>query len=389
MKKRGCQQPMIEVRHSPIHGYGVFALQRIRKGTHILEYRGDRVSHQEADERYLAKEPKDSHTFLFTVDASTVIDGGANGNEARYINHGCDPNCQSITLAKRIFIEALRTIEAGEELAYDYQIQRDADDAPDVDEVFACRCGAQRCRGSMLQAPKKPHKFEHLSAMPKRPLQRAAPRPGRRAVEVGGPSHCDASHAVRSLRDDLSGDGIAVRDGFLTQRQIRALIHCAHARRQRGDFVPARIGADRNPLRCEDIRGDSICWLTERLYPPEREVLGLLEQVRLRLNRQVFLGLFELEMHYAWYPPGAGYARHVDQPRGRGQRRVSLVLYLNQRWTARDGGELKIFAGTGQYREIEPVAGRLVAFLSAGREHEVIPARRSRLSLSGWFRGRD
>ena len=155
MKKRERRKPMIEVRHSPIHGYGVFALRRIRKGTIVIEYLGDRVSHEEADARYEDKDPKDNHTFLFTVDAGIVIDGGANGNEARYINHGCDPNCQSTTLAKRIFIEAIRTIQPGEELAYDYQIQRDSDDAPDVDEIFACRCGAEKCRGSMLEAPKK------------------------------------------------------------------------------------------------------------------------------------------------------------------------------------------------------------------------------------------
>jgi uncharacterized protein len=155
MKKRERRKPMIEVRHSPIHGYGVFALRRIRKGTTVIEYLGDRLSHEDADARYDDKDPKDNHTFLFTVDAKTVIDGGVNGNDARYINHGCDPNCQSTTMAKRIFIEAIRTIQPGEELAYDYQIQRDADDAPDVDEIFACRCGAKSCRGSMLEALKK------------------------------------------------------------------------------------------------------------------------------------------------------------------------------------------------------------------------------------------
>ena len=145
---------MIEVRHSPIHGYGVFALRRIRKGTTILEYLGDRVSHAQADARYEDKDPKDNHTFLFTVDSRTVIDAGSNGNEARFINHGCDPNCESTTRAKRIFIEAIRTIQPGEELGYDYQIQRDDDDPPDVDQIFACRCGAQSCRGSMLE-PRK------------------------------------------------------------------------------------------------------------------------------------------------------------------------------------------------------------------------------------------
>jgi SET domain-containing protein len=160
MKKppRRRRTPLFEVRHSTIHGYGVFAARRIRKGTTIIEYLGDRVSHAQADARYEDKDPDDNHTFLFTVDARTVIDAGVNGNEARYINHGCDPNCESTTLNKRIFIEAIRTIQPGEELSYDYQIQRDSDDAPNVDEIYACRCGAKNCRGSMLEAPKKPRK---------------------------------------------------------------------------------------------------------------------------------------------------------------------------------------------------------------------------------------
>jgi uncharacterized protein len=156
MKKRSS--PMIEVRHSPVHGYGVFALRKIRKGTTIMEYIGDRVSHEEADARYENKDPNDNHTFLFTVDSKTVIDGGVGGNDARYINHGCDPNCESAYQDKRIYVEAVKTIMPGEELAYDYQIQRDPEDPPNVDEIFACRCGAEKCRGSMLVARKKPRK---------------------------------------------------------------------------------------------------------------------------------------------------------------------------------------------------------------------------------------
>jgi uncharacterized protein len=148
--------PHFEVRHSRVHGRGVFALRRIRKGTHIIEYLGERVSHQLADRRYADKDPKDGHTFLFTVDAKTVIDAGVDGNEARFVNHGCDPNCQTVQIGKRIFIEAIRTIRPGDELAYDYRIQRDADDPADVDIVFRCLCGAKNCRGSMLEArPKK------------------------------------------------------------------------------------------------------------------------------------------------------------------------------------------------------------------------------------------
>lgn len=149
------RRPMIEVRHSGIHGFGVFALRRIRKGTKVIEYLGERITHDEADVRYDDRHASDNHTFLFAVDSRTVIDAGVGGNEARFINHACDPNCASANIDKRIFIEAIRTIQRGEELAYDYQIQRDSGDTPDVDEVYACRCGAAACRGSMLVAPKK------------------------------------------------------------------------------------------------------------------------------------------------------------------------------------------------------------------------------------------
>jgi uncharacterized protein len=151
---RRVRTPLYEVRHSNIHGYGVFALRRIRKGTAILEYLGERLTQAQADARHAGKDPSDGHTFLFTVDAKTVIDAGVNGNEARYVNHGCDPNCQAVETDKRIFIEALRTIQPGEELAYDYEIQRDDDDPANIDEIFACHCGAKNCRGSMLEPPR-------------------------------------------------------------------------------------------------------------------------------------------------------------------------------------------------------------------------------------------
>jgi SM-20-related protein len=198
----------------------------------------------------------------------------------------------------------------------------------------------------------------------------------------------DSAPQCNELPADLTQHGIAVRDRFLTPLHVHALVDCAEARRARGDFVPARIGAERKRQRREEIRGDSICWLTEPLLTAERELFDILEELRLELNRDALLGLFELEMHYACYPPGAAYARHVDQPRGRDQRRVSLVLYLNEHWEASDGGVLRIFADDEHYRDIEPAAGRLVAFLTPGREHAVMPTRRERLSLSGWYRSR-
>jgi len=148
--------PALEVRPSGLHGLGVFALAPIRRGTRVLEYLGERVSHQEADRRYDDKEQNDNHTFLFIVDEDTVIDAGVNGNEARFVNHGCDPNCESVIEGGRVFIEAIRAIAPGEELTYDYQIQREPGDPPDIDTIFACRCGAEKCRGTMLWPPPQP-----------------------------------------------------------------------------------------------------------------------------------------------------------------------------------------------------------------------------------------
>jgi SM-20-related protein len=187
---------------------------------------------------------------------------------------------------------------------------------------------------------------------------------------------------------EFFADGIAVCDGFLSPRRVQELIDCAATRRARGEFGAARIGAAERVQRRADIRGDSTCWLGAPLYSAEQRLLGDLEALRLDLNREGFLGLFDLELHYAWYPPGAGYARHLDQPNGRGQRQVSVIVYLNPQWTAEAGGALRLFEPGGRQRDIEPIAGRLVYFRSAGREHAVLPTRAERLSVSGWFRRR-
>ena len=218
MLKRASRQPLFEVRHSPIHGYGVFALRRIRKGTTVTEYLGDRVSHEVADARYEDKDPNDNHTFLFTVDSKTVIDGGVGGNDARYINHGCDPNCESTAQNKRIYVEAIRTIQPGEELAYDYQIQRDPEDPPDVDVIFACRCGAATCRGSMLVAPKKPRR-KTVAKTAKKPAKKAKKKS--RAAERG--ARRSAARRVPASRKAQSGRPWA---GAVTRR--------THAEKRRG-----------------------------------------------------------------------------------------------------------------------------------------------------------
>jgi hypothetical protein len=148
--------PWIRVRNSKIHGKGVFAARFIPKGTRISEYEGERLSHAEADTRYADNPIEDNHTFLFIVDRKTVIDATTGGNDSRFINHSCDGNCESVVEDRRVFVEAVRDIQKGDELGYDYEIGRDKDDPPNVDEIFACHCGSPKCRGTMLWPAKRP-----------------------------------------------------------------------------------------------------------------------------------------------------------------------------------------------------------------------------------------
>jgi len=165
---------LIEVRDSPVHGRGVFAVAPIVKGERIIEYLGDRVSHKAADDRYEDHDESDNHTFLFIVDKNTVIDAGVGGNDARFINHQCAGNCESVIENRRVFIDATRDIQPGQELGYDYEIGREKDDPPNVDEIYACRCGSPQCRGTMLWPPKK--KAAQRGATPKN-KRRKAPAP--------------------------------------------------------------------------------------------------------------------------------------------------------------------------------------------------------------------
>jgi SET domain-containing protein len=146
--------PYIELRTSKIQGTGAFAARNIKKGTRVVEYLGQRISWRTADKRYNDDSMGRHHTFLFTVDEKVVIDGAVQGNAARFLNHSCDGNCEAIDDRKRIFIEARRNIKQGEELLYDYQYER-TDEHTEADEkLYACRCGAAKCRGTIL-APKK------------------------------------------------------------------------------------------------------------------------------------------------------------------------------------------------------------------------------------------
>jgi uncharacterized protein len=151
------RQPFV-LRKSVIQGTGAFAVRRIRKGQRIIEYTGERIGQEEADRRYDDEAMKRHHTFLFAIEDDVILDAATAGNDSRYINHSCDPNCQAVDEDGRIFIEAIRNIQPGTELTYDYRFERDPDDPDDREKLYPCNCGTARCRGTLLAPPKRKRK---------------------------------------------------------------------------------------------------------------------------------------------------------------------------------------------------------------------------------------
>ena len=139
-----------EVRRSPIQGRGAFATRDIRKGERIGEYRGERISWEEADRRYDDESQERHHTFLFEVDDDTEIDAAVGGSGVKYINHSCDPNCEAVIEHGHVFIDAIRRIRKGEELFYDYNYVLDEAHTAAVKKRYPCWCGAKSCRGTIL-----------------------------------------------------------------------------------------------------------------------------------------------------------------------------------------------------------------------------------------------
>ena len=145
--KNSPLNPSIEVRKSGIHGMGVYAVKRIKKDEPIIEYTGKRISSKKADKRY-ADNPS---TYLFMIDDNTYIDGLDKGNEARFINHSCKPNCVAyLEDDGRVMIYALKDIKPGAELCYDYQLTRETEDLADTSTDYTCYCGTPKCRGTMM-----------------------------------------------------------------------------------------------------------------------------------------------------------------------------------------------------------------------------------------------
>ena len=151
----------VEVRSSSIHAQGAFATRDFAKGERIMEYLGERIDAFTAGERYDDDNMPRHHTFLFGLSDGQYIDAGVDGNEARYINHSCDPNCKAEEEDGRIYIYAKKKIKAGEELTYDYRLERDGKRKKSWNKLYACHCGSKNCRGTMLAPLKKKKKKKH------------------------------------------------------------------------------------------------------------------------------------------------------------------------------------------------------------------------------------
>jgi SET domain-containing protein len=144
----------IEVRISPVHGRGMYAVVDIPAGKKLIEYTGEIISYEEAQDRHPADPAQPNHTFYFSLEDGTIIDANFGGNSSRFINHSCDPNCEADEIDGRVFIRSLRDLIAGEELFYDYGLTVDERYTKKLKAEYACYCGAETCRGTML-TPKR------------------------------------------------------------------------------------------------------------------------------------------------------------------------------------------------------------------------------------------
>ena len=197
---------------------------------------------------------------------------------------------------------------------------------------------------------------------------------------------------TETIINHLADQGYAVIENFLPGQEIKALSHHAKSLRKNGEMHKAGTGLSKQNTNNSILRGDFIHWIEAgQACKIERIYLGAMSSLQQAINQSFFLGLFELESHFAIYPPGAGYQKHLDQFIGRNERKVSCILYLNEDWTKDDGGALRMYLDQKDeknYIDITPQGGTLVVFLSEEFLHEVQPAKRERISLTGWFRTR-
>jgi len=195
-----------------------------------------------------------------------------------------------------------------------------------------------------------------------------------------------------TLMDAIDRLGWGVKtNGFSEADSQRLMTECADEC-ARGRFHQARVGRGGAREVREEIRGDQVLWLEPDGGSVEQVAyLAELEILRLALNRRLFLGLFAFEGHFAIYPTGAFYKPHLDRHAGTSERIITVILYLNPDWQPGDGGELKLWTTAGEkagaFVLVEPRMGTMVCFLAGDFWHEVMPANKNRMSITGWFRG--
>jgi SM-20-related protein len=193
----------------------------------------------------------------------------------------------------------------------------------------------------------------------------------------------EAGDALRRIVEGIAASGWTICEHFLPDSEVCALAAEATAALRAGAFAPAGVG--KRAARREDERGDHILWIDAAAASAvTRRLLGRFEEIRLALNRELTLGLFDFEGHFASYPPGGAYRRHRDRFRADPARVLSTVLYLNRGWRREDGGALRLYHGE-EHSDVLPEGGTFVAFLSARFEHEVLATGRERSSFTGWF----
>lgn len=191
-----------------------------------------------------------------------------------------------------------------------------------------------------------------------------------------------------TIIDDLAERGWSLQRRFLTSDVTLDLAAECRRREAQGALAPAGIGRGEAAAVREGIRGDQIQWLEPGQSALCDGYLERMDALRQALNQALFLGLEEFECHFALYPPGAFYQTHLDRFRDDDSRCVTAVLYLNPDWQPADGGELRMHFADGTQRDIPPLGGDLVVFLSGDFPHEVRVTHADRLSLTGWFRRR-
>jgi SM-20-related protein len=205
---------------------------------------------------------------------------------------------------------------------------------------------------------------------------------------------CD-SPDLDSIALQLAEHGYAVIPNFLPLSIGNSLVAEIQELWTNGVYREAAVGRGEAKQVRTEIRSDYVHWLNPLiLTPPQQSYWNLMEKLREALNRTLFLGLFDYEAHLACYPPGASYRAHVDRHRESESRIVSAIVYLNRDWSKEDGGELRLYMDhvlgiTGPFRDVVPEFGQLVLFLSGDFWHEVLPSRRERHSITGWYRRRD